>query len=60
MGRLDDLDLSLSLSRADYERRLAAAQARLSALRLALGGKLPGYENRLGPALAIVFEGWDA
>jgi polyphosphate kinase 2 (PPK2 family) len=30
------------------------------ALRLALGGKLPGYEARLGPALAVVFEGWDA
>ena len=60
MGRLDQLDLSLSLSRADYENRLAAAQARLSALRLALGGKLPGYEKHLGPALAVVFEGWDA
>src|SRR5688572_17491677 len=60
MGRLDELDLSLSLSRADYENRLAAAQARLSALRLALGGKLPGYQNRLGPALAVLFEGWDA
>ena len=37
-----------------------AAQTRLTALRLALGGKLPGYEGRLGPALAVVFEGWDA
>ena len=60
MGRLDQLDLSLSLSREQYEKRLSAAQKRLSALRLALGGKLPGYEERLGPALAIVFEGWDA
>ena len=25
-----------------------------------MGGKLPGYEGRLGPALAVVFEGWDA
>jgi AMP-polyphosphate phosphotransferase len=60
VGRLDELDLSLSLSKSDYEERLAAAQERLTALRLALGGKLPGYEGRLGPALAVVFEGWDA
>ena len=60
MGRLDQLDLSLSLSRSEYEERLEAAQERLVALRLALGGKLPGYEGRLGPALAVVFEGWDA
>ena len=60
MGRLDQLDLSLSLSREQYEKRLAAAQKRLSELRLALGRKLPGYEQHLGPALAVVFEGWDA
>jgi AMP-polyphosphate phosphotransferase len=60
VGRLDQLDLSLSLSKEEYEPRLEAAQQRLAALRLALGGKLPGYEGRLGPALAVVFEGWDA
>jgi AMP-polyphosphate phosphotransferase len=60
VGRLDKLDLSLSLSQKDYGPRLEAAQERLTALRLALGGKLPGYEGRLGPALAVVFEGWDA
>ena len=60
MGRLDQLDLSLSLSREQYKERLDAAQTRLTELRLALGGKLPGYEGRLGPALAVVFEGWDA
>jgi AMP-polyphosphate phosphotransferase len=60
VGRLDQLDLSLSLSKSDYAERLDAAQKRLTALRLALGGKLPGYEGRLGPALAVVFEGWDA
>ena len=60
MGRLDQLDLSLSLSKGEYGERLEAAQERLTALRLALGGKLPGYEGRLGPALAVVFEGWDA
>jgi polyphosphate kinase 2 (PPK2 family) len=60
MGRLDELDLSLSLSREEYERRLPEVQRRLAALRLALGGKLPGYRGRLGPAVAVVFEGWDA
>jgi polyphosphate kinase 2 (PPK2 family) len=60
VGRLDELDLSLSLSKSDYKERLEAAQERLTALRLALGGKLPGYEGRLGPGLAVVFEGWDA
>jgi AMP-polyphosphate phosphotransferase len=60
VGRLDELDLSLSLSKSEYKERLEAAQERVTALRLALGGKLPGYEGRLGPALAVVFEGWDA
>lgn len=60
MGRLDQLDLSLSLSREEYEQRLTAAQGRLTTLRLALGGKLTGYEGHRGPALAVVFEGWDA
>jgi AMP-polyphosphate phosphotransferase len=60
VGRLDQLDLSLSLSKSEYEERLVVAQTRLTTLRLALGGKLPGYEGRLGPALAVVLEGWDA
>jgi AMP-polyphosphate phosphotransferase len=60
VGRLDELDLSLSLPKSEYEERLETAQTRFSELRLALGGKLPGYEEGLGPALAVVFEGWDA
>jgi polyphosphate kinase 2 (PPK2 family) len=60
VGRLDELDLSLELSKKDYAERLEPAQERLTTLRLALGGKLPGYEGSLGPALLIVFEGWDA
>ena len=60
MGRLEELDLSLKLSKREYEQRLEAAQTRLSELRLALGGKLPGYEGKLGPGVAIVLEGWDA
>ncbi len=60
MGRLDQLDLSLKLPKREYEPRLEAAQERLVALRLALGAKLPGHAGRLGPALAVVLEGWDA
>jgi polyphosphate kinase 2 (PPK2 family) len=60
VGRLDELDLSLKLSKKECAERLEPAQERLTTLRLALGGKLPGYEGSLGPALLIVFEGWDA
>ena len=60
MGRrLDELDLSLRLSRAQEAERLAAAQTRLAWLRLSLGGQV-GSVPRLGPPLCVVFEGWDA
>jgi AMP-polyphosphate phosphotransferase len=60
MGRrLDDLDLRLRLSRAEEAERLAAAQTRLTWLRLSLGGQV-GSSLRLGPPLCVVFEGWDA
>src|SRR5919112_1867297 len=58
MGRLDDLDLSLKLSKAEEEARLEFAHDRLLALRLDLGGKL-GAE-RIGPPVCVVFEGADA
>jgi polyphosphate kinase 2 (PPK2 family) len=58
MGRLDQLDLSLKLSRKEQDKRIAAAQKRLSALRLQLGGKLGDKEN--GPPVCVLFEGWDA
>jgi polyphosphate kinase 2 (PPK2 family) len=58
MGRLDEVDLSLKLGRKEYEERLVAGQKRLLALRLRCGG-LTG-DGRLGPALCVVFEGWDA
>jgi len=58
MGRLDDLDLTASLSKDDYETRLATAQRRLLALRLDLGGHL---ENpAIGPGVLVVLEGSDA
>jgi AMP-polyphosphate phosphotransferase len=58
MGRLDQLDLSLKLSRKEQDERLSMAQKRLSALRLQLGGKLGASE--LGPPVCMLFEGWDA
>jgi polyphosphate kinase 2 (PPK2 family) len=58
VGRLDELDLSLRISRSDEAARLDAGWQRLAALRLALGGKLG--DERIGPPVAIVFEGWDA
>jgi polyphosphate kinase 2 (PPK2 family) len=58
MARLEDADLSLKLKGDEYEQRLVQAQERLLQLRLDLAG-LTG-EQRLGPPLCLVFEGWDA
>jgi len=58
MARLDDLDLSLKLSGPEESDRLAAAQERLLALRLRLGG-LTGDQG-IGPPVCVAFEGWDA
>jgi polyphosphate kinase 2 (PPK2 family) len=58
MGRLDEVDLSLKLGRKEQNERLAAAQERLSALRLQLGGLIG--DGRLGPPVLALFEGWDA
>src|SRR4051812_37269719 len=58
MSRLDDVDLTLRLSKAQEKKELAAAQDRLVHLRLLLGGQIgPG---EIGPPLCVVFEGWDA
>jgi polyphosphate kinase 2 (PPK2 family) len=58
MSRLDDVDLSLKLSSDEQSERLEAAQTRLQALRLTLGG-LVG-DRDIGPPVCVVFEGWDA
>jgi polyphosphate kinase 2 (PPK2 family) len=58
VGRLAELDLSLSLSRDEEEKRLDAAQTRLLQLRLVLGGLIG--DGTIGPPLCVVFEGWDA
>jgi polyphosphate kinase 2 (PPK2 family) len=58
MGRLDALDLSLRLSREEEAERLKAAQDRLLAVRLRLGGLMG--DGTLGPPLCVLMEGWDA
>jgi polyphosphate kinase 2 (PPK2 family) len=58
VGALDDVDLKLKLSAEEGAHRLAEAQRRMLALRLQAGGQLG--ERRLGPPLAVLFEGWDA
>ncbi len=63
MTRLDKIDLTSAIGRADYETRLAAAQQRFLELRLELGGHLAHEgqsEGRIGPGLLIVMEGSDA
>ena len=57
MGRLDEVDLTLALSKKEEAKQLAAQQERLLRLRLALGGQIGG---EIGPPLCVVFEGWDA
>ena len=58
MGALDELDLSLKLSKEEESERLEVAWTRLSQLRLTLGGLIGGGE--LGPPVCVVFEGGDA
>jgi AMP-polyphosphate phosphotransferase len=58
VGRLDDLDLSLKLSKQEEAKRLEAGQTRLLALRLALGGLIG--DQGIGPGVCVLFEGWDA
>jgi polyphosphate kinase 2 (PPK2 family) len=58
LGRLDQVDLSKSLSREEEERGLERGWARLAQLRLTLGGQIG--ERELGPPVCVIFEGWDA
>ncbi|GAA4191895.1 hypothetical protein GCM10022252_32400 [Streptosporangium oxazolinicum] len=58
MNRLSEVDLSQKLSKKDASERLDAALDRLLRLRLTLGGQVG--EQRIGPPLCVVFEGWDA
>ncbi|MGS2645665.1 polyphosphate kinase 2 family protein [Streptosporangium sp. LJ11] len=58
MNRLSEVDLSQKLTKKDASERLDAALDRLLHLRLTLGGQVG--EQRIGPPLCVVFEGWDA
>jgi polyphosphate kinase 2 (PPK2 family) len=58
MARLDEVDLSLKLSRKEQDRLLALHCTRLAQLRLTLGGLIGS--GQLGPPLCVLFEGWDA
>src|ERR1700689_5024660 len=58
MASLDDVDLSLKLSKEEGLERLDRAQKRLLALRLQCGGLIG--DGTLGPPLCVLFEGWDA
>jgi AMP-polyphosphate phosphotransferase len=58
VGRLDEVDLSQSLSRKEEERELQNAWARFAQLRLTLGGQIG--EREIGPPVCVLFEGWDA
>ena len=58
MGRLDSVDLSQNLSARASAARLERGQRRLLSLRLQAGGQIGA--RRLGPPLAVLFEGWDA
>ena len=58
VSRLADVDLGARLPKAEAAERLAAAQTRLQALRLTLGGLIG--DRKVGPPVCVVFEGWDA
>lgn len=58
MARLEDVDLTLDFQRKKGIKRLEAAQERLTALRLTLGGQIGSGD--LGPPVCVVMEGWDA
>jgi AMP-polyphosphate phosphotransferase len=58
VNSLDDVDLSLKLSGSKSREQLAELQHRLLSLRLQAGGLLG--DDRLGPPLCVMFEGWDA
>jgi AMP-polyphosphate phosphotransferase len=58
VASLADADLKLKLGTREGQERVLAAQRRLLALRLQLGGLIA--EGELGPPLCVLFEGWDA
>jgi polyphosphate kinase 2 (PPK2 family) len=57
-GRLDEVDLSQTLTREESDKRILAAQRRLVHLRLFTAGLLDSPQ--VGPGLLVLFEGFDA
>lgn len=58
MSRVDDIDLTQTLSKEASEKRVKRAQRRLTQLRLLTAGLL--RPDVTGPGLVVVFEGFDA
>jgi polyphosphate kinase 2 (PPK2 family) len=58
VASLADVDLKQKLGSKESQVRIEAAQKRLLALRLQLGGLIGS--GQLGPPLCVLFEGWDA
>jgi polyphosphate kinase 2 (PPK2 family) len=58
VASLADVDLTQKLGAKEGQTRIEAAQKRLLALRLQLGGLIGS--GALGPPLCALFEGWDA
>jgi polyphosphate kinase 2 (PPK2 family) len=58
MGALDELDLSLKLSKKEEAEGLERGWQRLTQLRLTLGGLIGDQE--IGPPVCVIFEGTDA
>jgi polyphosphate kinase 2 (PPK2 family) len=58
MGRLDEVDLTLKLSREEEAERLEKGGVRLQQLRLALAGLIG--DKAIGPPVCALMEGWDA
>ncbi|GAA4978013.1 polyphosphate kinase 2 family protein [Actinoplanes utahensis] len=58
MAHLGSANPPFEISKKKAENRLEAAQQRLLRLRLFLGGQIG--TKQIGPALCVLFEGWDA
>jgi polyphosphate kinase 2 (PPK2 family) len=58
MSRVDDIDLTLSMSKEESDKRVRTAQQRLTQLRLFSAGLLE--PKVIGPGLVVLFEGFDA
>ncbi len=58
MGRIDEIDLTKSLTKEESATRVLAAQRRLTHLRLLTAGLLAPHE--IGPGVCVLFEGFDA